>query len=149
MHTLQPKSPEFPQSESLDPGSLIVTLVPRFRRISYLLLCTVCVAACAAEAPIAGATDESTVDGGYQVATKQAGGGYVDLEFVVNERGKVENPIVLYSTDPLFEEAAINAALNFEYKPRIVDGKPVSVSGVTRRVTFELEEESEGVGDER
>ncbi len=69
--------------------------------------------------------------------------GYVDLEFVVTEEGGVERIVVLQSTDPMFEPAAVKAAAKFSYKPRIVDGKPVAVSGVRTRITFELENEKE------
>jgi protein TonB len=30
--------------------------------------------------------------------------------------------------------------LKFKYKPRVVDGVPVEVSGVKTRITFELED---------
>ena len=66
--------------------------------------------------------------------------GFVDLSFTVTTAGTVENPIVLQSTSSLFERAAIRAVLKFKYKPRVVDGVPVSVPGVKTRISFQLEE---------
>src|SRR5210317_311413 len=66
--------------------------------------------------------------------------GFVDLSFTVTTAGTVENPIVLQSTSSLFERAAIRAVLKFKYKPRVVDGVPVSVPGVKTRISFMLED---------
>jgi periplasmic protein TonB len=68
--------------------------------------------------------------------------GYVLLEFTVNETGAVEDPVVIEAEPPgVFDRAAINAALRFKYRPRVVDGEPVRVSGVRNRITFEMEQE--------
>ena len=40
--------------------------------------------------------------------------------------------------DITFEQAAIEAALKFKYKPRTVDGEPIEVPGVQNRITFTL-----------
>ena len=66
--------------------------------------------------------------------------GFVDMSFTVTATGTVINPIVLQSTSSLFERAATRAVLKFKYKPRVVDGIPVAVSGVKTRITFELED---------
>ena len=66
--------------------------------------------------------------------------GYVDMSFTVTETGSVTDPIVTFSTSSLFERSATRAVLKFKYKPRVVDGIPVDVSGVTTRIRFELEE---------
>ena len=68
--------------------------------------------------------------------------GFVLLEFVVTETGSVRDPVVLDSQPPgIFDRAATQAALKFKYKPKMVDGKPVAVSGVQNKITFELKEE--------
>ncbi|MCH9005966.1 MAG: TonB family protein [Proteobacteria bacterium] len=65
--------------------------------------------------------------------------GYVDVEFTVTTAGIVRDPIVASSVPPgLFDEAALEGALKFRYKPRIVDGAPVVVEGVQTRMTFSL-----------
>ncbi len=46
----------------------------------------------------------------------------------------------MFSTSSLFERAASRAVLKFKYKPRVVDGQPVEVSGVKTRITFKIEE---------
>ena len=66
--------------------------------------------------------------------------GFVDLSFTVTTTGTVRDPIVLQSTSSLFERAAIRAVLKFKYKPRVVDGVPVDVSGVKTRISFQLED---------
>jgi TonB family protein len=66
--------------------------------------------------------------------------GYVDLSFTVTATGAVADPIVVFSTSSLFERAAIRAVLKFKYKPRMVDGQAVDVTGVETRITFKIEE---------
>lgn len=66
--------------------------------------------------------------------------GFVDMSFTVTTTGTVKDPIVLQSTSSLFERAATRAVLKFKYKPRVVDGIPVDVSGVKTRITFQLED---------
>lgn len=66
--------------------------------------------------------------------------GYVDMSFTVTTTGTVKDPIVTFSTSSLFDRAAERAVLKFKYKPRVVDGVPVEVAGVTTRIRFELEE---------
>ena len=66
--------------------------------------------------------------------------GFVDMSFTVTATGTVKDPIVLQSTSSLFERAATRAVLKFKYKPRVVDGVPVEVTGVKTRISFQLEE---------
>ncbi len=66
--------------------------------------------------------------------------GYVDMSFTVTATGTVKDPIVMFSTSSLFDRAATRAVLKFKYKPRVVDGQPVEVSGVKTRITFKIEE---------
>lgn len=66
--------------------------------------------------------------------------GYVDMSFTVTTTGTVRDPVVTFSTSSLFDRAATRAVLKFKYKPRVVDGVPVDVPGVTTRIRFQLEE---------
>ncbi len=66
--------------------------------------------------------------------------GYVDMSFTVTTTGTVRDPIVLFSTSSLFERAATRAVLKFKYKPRVVDGVPVDVTGVKTRISFQIED---------
>ena len=67
--------------------------------------------------------------------------GYVILEFCVTAQGTVRDPVVV-EADPsaIFDRAAINAALKFKYKPKVVNEQPIEVCGVPNRIIFELEE---------
>lgn len=65
--------------------------------------------------------------------------GYCDMSFTVTTTGTVKDPIVTFSTSSLFDRAATRAVLKFKYKPRVVDGVPVDVPGVTTRIRFQLE----------
>jgi protein TonB len=66
--------------------------------------------------------------------------GYVLLEFIVTRTGAVTDPVVLESKPPgIFDRAAVNAALKFKYKPKVVNGEAIDVAGVRNRITFELE----------
>lgn len=65
--------------------------------------------------------------------------GHVDLSFTVTSVGIVADPVVIQSTDSVFERAAIRAILNYKYKPRVVDGVPVNTPNVETRMSFEIE----------
>lgn len=64
--------------------------------------------------------------------------GYVIVEFAVTASGSVRNVVVVESSEPVFEEAAIEAAQKFRYKPRVVNGEAVEVTGVQNKITFKL-----------
>ncbi len=66
--------------------------------------------------------------------------GYVIVEFTVNKNGSVVNPSVVEAKpEGIFDQAAINAALKFKYKPRVVDGVAMSVAGVQNKISFEID----------
>jgi periplasmic protein TonB len=66
--------------------------------------------------------------------------GYVLLEFTVTESGATANPVVIESKpEGVFDEAAKKAVLKFKYKPRVENGRPISVSGVRHVITFKLD----------
>jgi periplasmic protein TonB len=67
--------------------------------------------------------------------------GFVLLEFVVTRTGAVRDPVVIEASPPgIFDRAAIQAALKFKYKPKVVNGEPIDVAGVRNLITFELAE---------
>ena len=73
---------------------------------------------------------------------------FVVLEFTVDEMGFVLDPVVVKSNPGTpavgtrsefirsFHAAAIDAAKEFRYAPRFVDGQPVAVEGVRNRIVF-------------
>jgi periplasmic protein TonB len=67
--------------------------------------------------------------------------GYVIVEFTVTKQGTTKD-IHVVEADPqgMFDQAAMQAAAKFKYKPRVVDGQPIEVPGVRNKITFEIEE---------
>ncbi len=76
-------------------------------------------------------------------AANQGITGWVLLRFTVTTTGAVKDVEVVESTNSVFERAAINAALKFKYKPRVVDGIPVETTGVLHYLRFEFDESAE------
>ena len=67
--------------------------------------------------------------------------GYVLLEFIVTRTRAVREQTVIEAKPPgIFDRAAINAALKFKYKPKVVNGEPIDVAGVQNRIVFELQD---------
>ena len=64
--------------------------------------------------------------------------GYVIVEFTVTPAGTTRDALVVESTSTLFQRAALQAALKFKYKPRVIDGEAVEVPGVQNKISFEI-----------
>lgn len=65
--------------------------------------------------------------------------GYVIVEFTVTKNGSVSNPFVVEAEPPnIFDQAALDAAKKFKYKPRVIDGEPTEVQGVQNKITFTM-----------
>ncbi|WP_440056398.1 energy transducer TonB (plasmid) [Pseudoalteromonas sp. T1lg65] len=65
--------------------------------------------------------------------------GYVIVEFVVTKNGTVRDPkVVQAEPEAIFDRAALDAALKFKYKPRVVNGEPVEVAGVQNKISFQI-----------
>ncbi|WP_171519193.1 energy transducer TonB [Acinetobacter kanungonis] len=58
--------------------------------------------------------------------------------YSVNEKGRVENPKAQGDCHPMFVRPSIQAALNFKYQPRLVDGKPTSVLNVKNTFQYRI-----------
>jgi protein TonB len=65
--------------------------------------------------------------------------GEVVVEFTVTTDGSTKDVIVIETTSTLFDRVAIESALKYKYKPRIIDGTPVESTGVRTRIVFKLE----------
>jgi TonB family protein len=72
-------------------------------------------------------------------ALKDGLGGHVQLKFDVTAAGTVENITVVESSDPQFEQHAVQALAEWRYLPRIVAGKRVSSKGIHTIIRFALE----------
>jgi protein TonB len=68
--------------------------------------------------------------------------GYCVVQYTVTKNGTIRDPFVVEGqcTSSLFEQASIQAALKFKYKPRIMDGQAVEVPGVQNKFTYEIQE---------
>lgn len=67
--------------------------------------------------------------------------GYCIVEYAVTTTGAIRDPrAVDCQPSGLFDDASVKAALKFKYKPRVVDGVAIEVSGVQNKFTYELEE---------
>jgi TonB family protein len=53
--------------------------------------------------------------------------GEVEIEFMVDTRGRVRNPRVLKATHPAFARAAMDAILEWQFEPALDQGQPVEV----------------------
>jgi protein TonB len=76
------------------------------------------------------------VEPAYPRAARAAGlGGRVTLRAVIAEDGGVESVEVVGSTNPLFNDAAVDAVRRWRYSPALMSGRPVRVF-FTVRVDF-------------
>ncbi len=71
-------------------------------------------------------------------ALKRGLEGDVVLEYTVTRQGSVRDPKVLQSTDPVFNQAAIDSALRYKYKPRVINGEAQEVPAVRTRIKFRM-----------
>ena len=58
-------------------------------------------------------------------AVRKKAPGKVYILFIVDQRGRVVNPIVQKSTDPVFEKPALSAVKQWKFEPGKRNGKPV------------------------
>ncbi|MDC8830002.1 energy transducer TonB [Alteromonas gilva] len=66
--------------------------------------------------------------------------GFVIVEFTVTKQGAVKDVYVVEANpEGIFEQAAMDAAMKFKYKPRVVNGEATAVSGVQNRITFQID----------
>ena len=64
----------------------------------------------------------------YPRVARQAGlGGRVTVRAVIAPDGSVESVEVFSSTNPLFNDAAVEAVRRWRYRPALMNGRPVRV----------------------
>ncbi len=100
--------------------------------------------------PAAGNTQGGSANSGVQViqrvkpkypsrALSRHMEGYVTIQFTVNASGQVENPTVTSaSPSGVFDDAALAAIRQFKFKPKMVNGAPVSQRSV-QTINFKLD----------
>jgi len=69
--------------------------------------------------------------------------GVVTVRFTITEDGSVEDPVVVTSSDRVFNREALRAILRWKFRARIVDGRPVRREATTD-IVFSLEAEEGG-----
>ncbi len=80
-----------------------------------------------------------------RIALNRGVEGFVTVSFTVTETGRTRNVVVLEAVTKdgkatsVFDRAAIAAAEQFKYQPRVQDGVAVEVHGVKNRFVFELD----------
>lgn len=66
--------------------------------------------------------------------------GFVIVEFTVGKQGSVKDPFVVEANPAnIFDQAALDAAAKFKYKPRVINGEAAEVAGVQNRITFQID----------
>lgn len=71
----------------------------------------------------------------------------VTIEFNINEQGRAQNTRVIQGDrDGIFQESSIEAAENYRFRPRVIDGEPITVAGVQYKLTYCLENPSNNGG---
>ena len=74
------------------------------------------------------------------VAQRRGIEGYCLVEYTVSHLGTVLEPKPLdCNPSGMFERASVKAARKFKYKPRVVDGKPIAVTGVRNLFTYKID----------
>lgn len=63
-----------------------------------------------------------------RIAAEQNKEGYTIFNFMIGTDGVPFDPVVLYSTDPVFEAPSLEAIQQLKYEPALLDGKPVEAS---------------------
>jgi protein TonB len=65
--------------------------------------------------------------------------GHCTVQYTISSLGTVINPSVVSCSHAVFERTSIKAAEKFRYRPRVVNGESVAVSGQRNRFVFELD----------
>jgi protein TonB len=66
--------------------------------------------------------------------------GSVLVQYTVTTTGETKDVVVVQSSNQVFDRAAIESAKKYKYKPRIIDGTPVEVPGVTTLIEFKIQD---------
>jgi len=65
--------------------------------------------------------------------------GWVQVQFTITATGTVKDAVVVKSSNPIFEDAAIKAILRYRYNPKIENGEGVERVGIQQIIRFDLE----------
>lgn len=63
------------------------------------------------------------------------------VEYTVTKTGAIRDPVAIdCQPKGFFERASVKAAKKFKYRPRVIDGEAIDVTGVKNLFTYELED---------
>ena len=62
------------------------------------------------------------------------------LSYTVNEKGRIEDPKVEWSTNTSFNKSALASAASYKYSIPEKDGQPASVSDVRSVIVYKIED---------
>ena len=65
--------------------------------------------------------------------------GEVLVQYTVTKQGSVRDPVVVQSTNSVFDRAALDSASRYKYKPRVVDGQAIEVPNVQTVIKFQMD----------
>lgn len=72
-------------------------------------------------------------------AAERKAEGNVVVEYTVTATGRTRDPVVVSSTDNIFDQSALSSVAAYRYLPRVQNGVPVEVPGVRVKISFRLE----------
>ncbi|MEP3891159.1 MAG: energy transducer TonB [Hellea sp.] len=67
--------------------------------------------------------------------------GHCKVRFNVSAEGAPYDVTATYCTQSLFERATVKSVQRWKFNPKIVNGRPVAMTGVENRVTYRLKDE--------
>lgn len=74
-------------------------------------------------------------------ALQQGTEGWVLIEFSINKKGEVVAPRIIKAEPPfVFNRAALDAIVQWKYKPQVMDGEAQMQHKIQTRITFQLEQ---------
>ncbi len=74
-------------------------------------------------------------------AAKAKKEGWAQIEFTISSMGFVESPVILQSSDEIFNKPALDVIEKWRYAPQFVDGKPVKTEKVKQVIRYVLEKD--------
>ena len=71
-------------------------------------------------------------------AAAQGIDGFVIVQYTVTTSGNTKDITVIESSNSLFEPAAVQSVRKYKYQPKLIEGRPVEVQGLTTKIEFAL-----------
>ena len=135
------------------PGAIVLVLGLKGRNMRRAAVMILGVCACAMGADLGEVRSVRAADITVRDVTRQTRGGQVNdttrceraggqgaevvrVRFDVLASGRTANPEVVDTTDPCYDRYARTTVLGWRYRPPVLDGEPVRVTGMSARLMF-------------